>query len=77
MKFVATNVYEINAQTGEVFHYVSLTYEDREADELIRELQLQQQQQQSNINNNGREENGTSDKDGLNEQQNANEENKV
>lgn len=77
MKFVATNVYEINAQTGEVFHYVSLTYEDREADELIRELQLQQQQQKSNINNNGREENGTSDKDGLNEQQNANEENKV
>lgn len=41
MKFVATDVYEINAQTGEIFHYVSLTYEDREADELIRELQLQ------------------------------------
>lgn len=57
MQFFATNVYQVDAQTGEVFHYIRLTYDDREADALMRELQLQrqQQQQQNNINTGDRE----------------------
>lgn len=51
MKFVATNIYEICAQTGEVFHYVSLTYDEEEANELVRELQQQPQQEEINKNN--------------------------
>lgn len=60
MQFFATNVYQVDAQTGEVFHYIRLTYDDREADALMRELQLQRQQQQrqqqqNNINTGDRE----------------------
>lgn len=51
MKFVATNIYEICAQTGEIFHYVSLTYEEEEADELMREIQQQQQQEEISKDN--------------------------
>lgn len=46
LQFLATNVYEINASTGDVFHYVSLTYDDFEADELMRSLQQVQPQPQ-------------------------------
>lgn len=53
MQFFATNVYQVDAQTGEVFHYIRLTYDDREAEALMRELQ--RQQQQNNINTGDRE----------------------
>lgn len=53
MQFFATNVYQVDAQTGEVFHYIRLTYDDREAEALMRELQSQQQQ--NNINTGDRE----------------------
>lgn len=53
MQFFATNVYQVDAQTGEVFHYIRLTYDDREAEALMRELQ--RQQQQNNFNTGDRE----------------------